>query len=62
VGTDFWLSLVTFVQDTLIREGTVGAEELQFIRLADTADEVMQHTRDAAVAFDTQGVAKPERV
>jgi uncharacterized protein (TIGR00730 family) len=62
VGTEFWGSLVAFVQDTLIHEGTVGLEELQFIRLANTVDEVMRHTRDAAVAFDAQGIAKPERV
>jgi uncharacterized protein (TIGR00730 family) len=62
VGTEFWGNLVAFVRDTLIHEGTVGLEELQFIRLANTVDEVMQHTRDAAVAFDAQGVAKCEQV
>jgi uncharacterized protein (TIGR00730 family) len=52
VGTEFWGHLVQFVLGTLVHEGTVSADELRFIRLADTADEVTRIARDASSAFD----------
>lgn len=46
VGRDFWGELVQFLTDTLVREGTITPQELGFIRLADSAAEVVQIARE----------------
>jgi uncharacterized protein (TIGR00730 family) len=46
VGREFWGELVQFFTDTLLREGTITAEELGTIRLVDTVEEVVQLARD----------------
>ena len=42
VGRDFWEDMVRFIGETMVREGTIRAEELGFVRLVDTADEVVR--------------------
>jgi hypothetical protein len=42
VGRDFWGDLVEFFDKKLVGEGTITREELGFIRLADSADEVVR--------------------
>jgi uncharacterized protein (TIGR00730 family) len=42
VGRDFWQDMVRFIGDTMVTTGTITREELDFIRLVDTADEVVQ--------------------
>jgi hypothetical protein len=42
VGRDFWGALVEFFDKKLVGEGTITREELGFIRLADSADEVVR--------------------
>jgi uncharacterized protein (TIGR00730 family) len=46
VGRDFWGELVQFFTATLVREGTITKEELGFIRLADSAAEVVRIARE----------------
>ena len=48
VGADFWGEMVQFINDVMVREGTITREELSFIRLADSADEVVRLARGAA--------------
>jgi predicted Rossmann-fold nucleotide-binding protein len=48
VGADFWGQMVQFIDDVMVREGTITREELSFIRLADSADEVVRLARGAA--------------
>ena len=47
VGRDFWGEMVDFFDKTLVDEGTITREELGFIQLADTADEVVRIAREA---------------
>jgi hypothetical protein len=47
VGRDFWGEMVAFIDRTLVREGTITRAELDFLRLADTADEVVRIAREA---------------
>jgi hypothetical protein len=47
VGREFWGEMVEFIDQTLVNEGTITREELDFIRLADTADEVLRIVREA---------------
>jgi uncharacterized protein (TIGR00730 family) len=42
VGRDFWEDMVRFIGEAMVREGTIRAEELGFIRLVDTAEEVVR--------------------
>jgi hypothetical protein len=49
VGREFWGEMVAFIDQTLVNEGTITREELDFIRLADTADEVVRIVREAPV-------------
>jgi uncharacterized protein (TIGR00730 family) len=46
VSTEFWGGLVQFIGDRMVREGTITAEELAFIRLVDSADEVVRIARE----------------
>jgi uncharacterized protein (TIGR00730 family) len=49
VGGEFWDKFVAFVADTLLKEGTIGLEDLQFIHRVDTADDVVRVIREAGL-------------
>jgi len=49
VGRDFWGEMVSFIERTLVREGTITRTELEFLRLAETAEEVVRIAREAPV-------------
>jgi uncharacterized protein (TIGR00730 family) len=49
VGDDFWNQFADFMRDAMIKEGTVSAQEVEFIRRANTADEVMAVIRAAGL-------------
>jgi hypothetical protein len=41
VGGEFWDELIDFVRKAMLKEGTIGPEEVQVLDRADTADEVV---------------------
>jgi uncharacterized protein (TIGR00730 family) len=47
VGVDFWGEMVRFIDAVMVREGTITREELGFIRLADTAADVVRIALEA---------------
>jgi uncharacterized protein (TIGR00730 family) len=49
VGGDFWDSLVDFVRDTMLAEGTVSPEDVQFIHQVDAAEDVIRVIREAGL-------------
>jgi uncharacterized protein (TIGR00730 family) len=49
VGVDFWGELVRFIDAVMVREGTITREELGFIRLADTAADVVRIALEAPI-------------
>ena len=49
VGGDFWDGLVDFVRDTMLAEGTVSPEDVQFIHQVETAEDVIRVIRDAGL-------------
>jgi len=49
VGGDFWDKLVGFVRDTMLAEGTVSPEDVQFIHRVETAEEVIRVIREAGL-------------
>jgi uncharacterized protein (TIGR00730 family) len=53
VGRDFWEDMVRFIGETMVREGTIRAEELGFIRLVDTADEVVRIATEVPAGLST---------
>jgi len=48
VGSKFWEPLITFARDTMIKEGTLSAEDARFVHLAETADDVVRLIRENA--------------
>ena len=42
VGTQFWDPFIAFARDTMIKEGTLSAEDARFIHLAETAADVVR--------------------
>jgi uncharacterized protein (TIGR00730 family) len=51
VGRSFWKGLVAWIEDTLLRLGTISPEDTRLYSVVDTADEVVeiiQKTRDKA--------------
>ncbi len=49
VGGEFWDKFVAFVSDTLLREGTISPEDLQFIHRVDTAEDVLRVIHEAGL-------------
>jgi predicted Rossmann-fold nucleotide-binding protein len=49
VGGEFWDKFVAFVADTLLKEGTISLEDLQFIHRVDTAEDVVRVIREAGL-------------
>jgi uncharacterized protein (TIGR00730 family) len=49
VGGEFWDELVGFVRDTMLAEGTVSPEDVQFIHRVETAEDVIQVIREAGL-------------
>jgi uncharacterized protein (TIGR00730 family) len=49
VGGDFWDKLVGFVRDTMLAEGTVSPEDVQFIHRVETAEDVIRVIREAGL-------------
>jgi len=49
VGVDFWGEMVRFIDAVMVREGTITREELGFIRLADTAADVVRIALEAPI-------------
>lgn len=41
VGTKFWSGLIDWVKNTMLAEGTISAEDLDLIHLADTEEEIV---------------------
>jgi hypothetical protein len=49
VGGEFWDKLVGFVRDTMLAEGTVSPEDVQFIHRVETAEDVIGVIREAGL-------------
>jgi uncharacterized protein (TIGR00730 family) len=49
VGGDFWDKLVGFVRDTMLAQGTVSPEDVQFIHRVETAEDVIRVIREAGL-------------
>jgi hypothetical protein len=45
VGADFWDKFLEFVSEAMLKEGTIGLEEMAFIHRVDSADEVVDIVR-----------------
>lgn len=42
-GSDYWKPLVNFMRDTMVREGTIDAIDVDRIVISDSADEIADH-------------------
>jgi uncharacterized protein (TIGR00730 family) len=49
VGTDFWDRFAGFVRDTMLAEGTISPEDVQFMHRVDTAEDVIRIIREAGL-------------
>ena len=47
MGGEFWAQLAGFMQDTLLREGTIGLRDIGFIHRVDTVQDALAVIRDA---------------
>ncbi len=46
MGNHFWAKLSAFMRDTLIKEGTIGPEDLDIIKFADSVEQAVGIIRD----------------
>jgi uncharacterized protein (TIGR00730 family) len=52
VGSAFWDKFVTFVTDAMLKEGTIGLEDVEFIHRADTAADAVRIIQEAGSVPD----------
>jgi uncharacterized protein (TIGR00730 family) len=52
VGSAFWDKFVTFVTDAMLKEGTIGLEDVEFIHRADTAADAVRIIQEAGLVPD----------
>jgi uncharacterized protein (TIGR00730 family) len=57
VGKDFWNNFADFVRDTMLKEGTISPEDVQFIHPVDTAEDVIRIIREAGLLPDAAAAA-----
>jgi uncharacterized protein (TIGR00730 family) len=57
MGTEYWAGLVTWIKQTLLADGKIGAADLELIQVTDDVDEAVQIIveADAAYAAETSG-------
>jgi uncharacterized protein (TIGR00730 family) len=41
VGTEFWSGILDWIKNTMLKAGNISPEDLDLIRLVDTAEEVV---------------------
>jgi len=58
VGKDFWGKFADFIRDTMLKEGTISAEDVQFIHPVDTAEDVIRVIREAGLLPDPALLAR----
>lgn len=61
VGAEYWRPLLDFLQNTLLREGTIAAGDLKHISLVDSADDAVAIVKEAAVNRFGLSYAPPPR-
>ena len=49
MGTEFWKPFVDFLQDTLVREGTIDPDDTYHFFVTDSPEEAAAHVRDIAM-------------
>ena len=49
LGGEFWQKFSEFLRDTLLVEGTISPEDVQFIHRVDTAEDVVRVIREAGL-------------
>lgn len=42
VGAEFWAGLLDWFRDTLVREGTIGAQDMDLLRVCDEPEEIVK--------------------
>jgi uncharacterized protein (TIGR00730 family) len=57
VGKDFWGKFADFIRDTMLQEGTISPEDLQFIHPVDTAGDVIRIIGEAGLLPDPAAIA-----
>jgi predicted Rossmann-fold nucleotide-binding protein len=50
MGQEFWDPLTVFIRDTMFVEGTIAAEDVDFLHPVETVEEALQVIRSAQVA------------
>jgi predicted Rossmann-fold nucleotide-binding protein len=43
LGSDYWRGLLDWLSQVAVAQGTISADELAILRIADTPDEVLSH-------------------
>jgi uncharacterized protein (TIGR00730 family) len=59
MGRDYWRHLTTFLQQTMVAQGTVDERDLELLIGTDSVDEALAHIRKAA---EQQRAAEPRRI
>lgn len=49
IGVEFWQPLIAFMQDTLVRLGTIEQADLDRLYVTDSIDDAVAHIREAAI-------------
>jgi uncharacterized protein (TIGR00730 family) len=61
MGADYWRPLVDFLRGTLVKEGTVSADDPDRLLLTDSPEEAIRHILEAAAQFGLRQRRRPKR-
>jgi uncharacterized protein (TIGR00730 family) len=50
MGREFWKPQIDFLRDTMVREGTIGSEDVDRLIVTDDPDEAARIVKDAAIS------------
>jgi uncharacterized protein (TIGR00730 family) len=47
VGSEYWAGLLSWLKETMLAKGNIGADELALLRVADDTEEVVRIIKEA---------------
>jgi len=62
MGTEFWNPMLAFLRDTMVKEGTISPEDLDYFMVTDSPTEALAHINEVVMRkFGVKQAQRPKR-